>query len=203
MKKIIFLMFVFAGVLFAKTEVVELTGEYAKELANPFKEVFNENKENDITVVSLDKDVELKVESNLTQDIYTRNAHPEKIVLKNKSVEKVSKLFYSEDYNVVKDSKGVVEVNVLGGTVDLEYMERDFNMHAHLTTVNIELKVEIKRDGKSAIKTIKMDEKLGRDGANYNLSLTVNDVKKLKNESLEDKIKKIIETEIFVVLKEI
>jgi hypothetical protein len=173
MKKISLAFLLSATLLFA-SNTIELTAEYAKDLGNPFR-VLLEKKDKDISIYSEKKDVILPVESNLDNNsIYSMNLqHPKTFVLKNKSVENVVKQFYAEEFNVIKgDSKSNVIVNVLSGKVMLDYMDVEQNQRmTHLTKVEVELVIEVIKNGVRTEKKVLMDDKLGIEGDNYNWTI--------------------------------
>jgi hypothetical protein len=204
MKKIS-LAFLLSSTLLFASNTIELTAEYAKDLGNPFR-VLLEKKDKDISIYSEKKDVILPVESNLDNNsIYSMNLqHPNTFVLKNESVENVVKQFYAEEFNVIKgDSKSKVIVNVLSGKVMLDYMNVEQNQQmTHLTKVEVELVVEIIKNGVKTVKTILMDNKLGIEGKNYSLSLTSDDFKNIEIKNLIVYVNNIIEVEIYKIIKE-
>jgi hypothetical protein len=189
MKKISLAFLLSATLLFA-SNTIELTAEYAKDLGNPFR-VLLEN-----------KDVILPVESNLDNNsIYSMNLqHPKTFVLKNESVENVVKQFYAEEFNVVQgDSKSNVIVNVLSGKVMLDYMDVEQNQRmTHLTKVEVELFVEVIKNGVKSTKTVLMDDKLGIEKTEYKWTLRTN-IFNLEIKNISDYIKEIIENEIYTI----
>ena len=204
MKKISLAFLLSATLLFA-SNTIELTAEYAKDLGNPFR-VLLEKKDKDISIYSEKKDVILPVESNLDNNsMYSMNLqHPKTFVLKNKSVENVVKQFYAEEFNVIKgDSKSNVIVNVLSGKVMLDYMDVEQNQRmTHLTKVEVELVVEVIKNGVRTEKKVLMDDKLGVNGNNYDLTLTIDDILNIKISSMKKNIHNIIEYELYIATKD-
>lgn len=204
MKKISLAFLLSATLLFA-SNTIELTAEYAKDLGNPFR-VLLEKKDKDISIYSENKDVILPVESNLDNNsIYSMNLqHPKTFVLKNESVENVVKQFYAEEFNVIKgDSKSNVIVNVLSGKVMLDYMDVEQNQQmTHLTKVEVELVVEVIKNGVRTEKKVLMDDKLGVNGNNYDLTLTIDDILNIKISSMKKNIHNIIEYELYIATKD-
>jgi hypothetical protein len=200
MKKISLAFLLSATLLFA-SNTIELTAEYAKDLGNPFR-VLLEKKDKDISIYSENKDVILPVESNLDNNsIYSMNLqHPKTFVLKNESVENVVKQFYAEEFNVVQgDSKSNVIVNVLSGKVMLDYMDVEQNQRmTHLTKVEVELFVEVIKNGVKSTKTVLMDDKLGIEKTEYKWTLRTN-IFNLEIKNISDYIKEIIENEIYTI----
>jgi hypothetical protein len=200
MKKISLAFLLSATLLFA-SNTIELTAEYAKDLGNPFR-VLLEKKDKDISIYSEKKDVILPVESNLDNNsIYSMNLqHPKTFVLKNESVENVVKQFYAEEFNVVQgDSKSNVIVNVLSGKVMLDYMDVEQNQRmTHLTKVEVELFVEVIKNGVKSTKTVLMDDKLGIEKTEYKWTLRTN-IFNLEIKNISDYIKEIIENEIYTI----
>lgn len=200
MKKISLSFLLSATLLFA-SNTIELTAEYAKDLGNPFR-VLLEKKDKDISIYSENKDVILPVESNLDNNsMYNMNLqHPKTFVLKNKSVENVVKQFYAEEFNVIKgDSKSNVIINVLSGKVMLDYMNVEQNqLTTHLTKVEVELVIEVIKNGVKSIKTVLMDDKLGIEKTEYKWTLRTN-IFNLEIKNISDYIKEIIENEIYTI----
>jgi hypothetical protein len=204
MKKISLAFLLSATLLFA-SNTIELTAEYAKDLGNPFR-VLLEKKDKDISIYSEKKDVILPVESNLDNNsIYSMNLqHPKTFVLKNESVENVVKQFYAEEFNVIKgDSKSNVIVNVLSGKIMLDYMDVEQNQRmTHLTKVEVELVVEVIKNGVRTEKKVLMDDKLGMEDVNYKWTITVDDIKRISIQSLDSIINNIIEFSIYDKIKD-
>lgn len=200
MKKISLSFLLSATLLFA-SNTIELTAEYAKDLGNPFR-VLLEKKDKDISIYSENKDVILPVESNLDNNsMYNMNLqHPKTFVLKNKSVENVVKQFYAEEFNVIKgDSKSNVIINVLSGKVMLDYMNVEQNqLTTHLTKVEVELVIEVIKNGIKSTKTVLMDDKLGIEKTEYKWTLRTN-IFNLEIKNISDYIKEIIENEIYTI----
>ena len=93
MKKIFLAFFLLSSIVFA-ANTIELTGEYAKDLGNPFR-VLLEKKDKNISIFSQNNDVVLKVESDLDKDstFLNRLDHPSSYILKNETIKKI-KLHY-------------------------------------------------------------------------------------------------------------
>jgi hypothetical protein len=202
MKKISFAFLLTTSLLFASNNVIELSGKYSENLGNPFRALL-EKKDKEISIFSQNKEVVLKVESNLDNDsIYNmRLEHPKTFILKNKSVENIVEDYYAEEYKVLH-KKGGVEVNVLSGKVILDYMNMENNQQIHnLKKVEVELNVEINKNGVKTTKTILMDNKLGITSKNFKWSIVSSDFKNLDLKNLSESIQSIIETEIYTVIK--
>jgi hypothetical protein len=204
MKKIFLAFFLLSSIVFA-ANTIELTGEYAKDLGNPFR-VLLEKKDKNISIFSQNNDVVLKVESDLDKDstFLNRLDHPSSYILKNETIENVVKHFYGEEYNVVLgNEQSDVIVNILSGKIMLTYKDIDENQIANLLTkVEVELVVEIIKNGVKTVKTILMDNKLGIEGKNYRLSITSDDFKNIEIKYLNVHVNNIIEVEIYKVLKD-
>lgn len=85
----------------------------------------------------------------------------------------------------------------------LTYKDIDENQIANLLTkVEVELVVEIIKNGVKTVKTILMDNKLGIEGKNYRLSITSDDFKNIEIKYLNVHVNNIIEVEIYKVLKD-
>ena len=199
MKNIILASLVLATAVFARTETIELTGEYSEQLGNPFKKVLNINKTNNISIYSENKDVVLKVESNLSKDIFLIAKHQEKVVLKNKEVENIVEDFYIEEFNVShsKSKKDAVVIDVISGVVSLSYFNNEYTNQIPLLS-GIEVTLIASIDGVK--KEIKMDHTLGKAGEDYDL--VISSKIEIDLSSLNERLQEIIETEIYVLVKE-
>lgn len=202
MKKVVLASLLLATVVFARTETMELTGEYAQYLGNPFKDALGIEKKGAINIFSDEKDVILKVESNFRDgDFLTKNPHPEAIILKNKSIQNVVKNYYAEDYTVNYSKENAVIVNVVSGVVELTYSS-DFNQNSmrHLMGIEVKLVLSISRNGQIVEKEVVMDHKLNKK-IGYKGFLTSDDFDFDSLTPLYSSV--IIENQIFNALKEI
>lgn len=200
MKKIISAFFVFSSIVFAST--IELTGKYSQELGNPFRALL-EKKNETVKIYSKDNNVELEVESNLDNNsIYNIHLqHPKKYILKNKTIENVVEDYYSEEYKVLYE-KGDIELNVLSGKVFITYIEEENNQINNLINkVEVELDIEIINKGKKTLKTVKLDNNLGKKGKNYSGAIVLSDFKNITIKTLSSIVTSIIEVSIFNSLK--
>ena len=200
MKKIVLMVMLMISSMFGNELV--LSGEYAKDLGNPFR-VLLEKKDKNISIYSIDKDVVLKVESNLDNDSVFRThlQHPKTFVLKNKSVENIVKQYYGEEYNVILgNSSANVIVNVLSGKVILDYMDVE-NQHNILKKVEVELTAEIVENGVKRTETVLMDDKLGKKGKDYSWTITTEDITKISLNTIDEIIKNIIEISLYTKVK--
>jgi len=198
MKNIILASLVLATAVFARTETIELTGEYSEQLGNPFKKVLNINKSKNINIYSENKDVVLKVESNLSSDMFSsiQNPHSEKIVIKNKDIENITEDFYIEEFNVYRSKSNAVVVDILSGVVSLTYFnEIDKNQVHHLNRIEVALVVLVN----GIKKEIKMDHTLNKRGEDYDWVISSDMTLDLS--SLSDKVQEIIETELYILLQ--
>ena len=196
MKRIILASLLLASAVFAKTETMELTGVYSEQMGNPFKKVLNINKTKNINIYSENKDVVLKVESNLTRDITHMIPHPEKIIVKNKSAENILEDFYIEDFNVVHSSNNAVTLNIISGDVSLNYSFADERVGAHhLMGIEVNLLVSIN----GIEKKITMDETLGKKGQDYDLIISKSIT--IDTANLKEKVHEIIETSLYILIK--
>ena len=197
MKKAILASLLLAAAVFARTETMELTGVYSEQMGNPFKKVLNINKTKSINIYSEDKDVVLKVESNLDRGFTSSNDHPSEFVFKNKTVENVLEDFYSEDFIVAHALEDAKIVNVISGDVSLTYSnaEERSGVH-HLSGIEITLLVSVN----GVEKKITMDQTLGKKGENYDWVLST-DIK-FNVSSLKEKVQEIIETQLYVAIQE-
>ena len=104
---------------------------------------------------------------------------------------------------VLGNEQSDVIVNILSGKIMLTYKDIDENQIANLLTkVEVELVVEIIKNGVKTVKTILMDNKLGIEGKNYRLSITSDDFKNIEIKYLNVHVNNIIEVEIYKVLKD-
>lgn len=202
MKRIILTSLLLAATVFARTETMELTGEHAQYLGNPFKNALGIEKKGSINIFSDEKDIVLKVESNLTDgNFLTKNLHPEAIVFKNKSIENVVKNFYAEDYIVNYSKENAVIVNVVSGVVELNYSnDTNQNNMRHLMGIEVKLVLSISRNGQVLKKEVVMDHKLNK-AVGYKGFLTSDDFDFDSLTPLYSAV--IIENQIFNSLKEI
>lgn len=196
MKNIILASLVLATAVFARTETIELTGEYSEQLGNPFKKVLNINKTKNINIYSEDKDVVLKVEDNLNRDMFLSIQHPEKIVLKNKSIENITEDFYIEDFNVYHSKENAIVVDLISGIVSLTYFNEDDKNQIHqLSRIEVTLIASVN----GVKKEIKMDHTLNKKGEDYDWVISSDMAIDLS--SLADRVQEIIETELYVLLQ--
>lgn len=200
MKIVLFTLF--ASMSLFATTAIELSGKYSQELGNPFR-VLLEKKEKSINIFSEDKKVKLEVESNLDNNsIYNIHLkHNKSYLLDNKSIENVLKNYYGEEYNII-NKKGNIEVNVLSGKVFLTYSDDGNSQISHINAVEVELNIELVKNGLKTLKTIKLDNSLGKEGSNYSLSLTSEDFKNIKLTILDELIENIIDIMIFKAVKD-
>ena len=203
MKKIfISLICIFSSIVFA-SNTIKLTGEYSQELGNPFRALL-EKKSESISIYSEDKEIELKVESNLDNNsIYNMHLqHPKKYILKNKTVENIMRSYYAEEYNVIH-KRGNIEVNILSGKIIIDYFDEEQNqqMH-HIRNVQVDLTIEVLNNNNKKIKNISMDNTLDKTGKNYSLSITSDDIKDINSITLLSNITNIIEFEVYKTLKD-
>lgn len=201
MKKICFTILLSSSIAFA-SNVIELTGEFTKNLGNPFRVIF-EKKEKDISIFSTKKDIKLEVDSNIDNDsIYNLNIHyPKEYILKNKSVENISQNFFNEEYNV-NHKNGEFELDVKSGEVYISFFKDNIQQVNNIQSIDVKLNLEIKKNGKSILKTVELDNKLGIEGTNYSWSITSDDLKNLKLIYLDSVIKNIIEVALYTVIKD-
>ncbi|MCD4667670.1 MAG: hypothetical protein K8R44_03630 [Sulfurimonas sp.] len=204
MKKIIIHMCLIASIF---ADNISLTGEYADLNGNPFKKVLNIKKDYSMNVFSENSKITFKVTSNLNKDSYILipiQEHEKEYILNNKSVENISASFYTEDYKVNKTNQGdFIEVNILSGKINLEYLLAEESEITYLEKVTINMNLEIiKHINNKATKTtrsITMDNTLGKTGDNYDWAITTD--KDYSSIDLMNSIHEILETEIYSVLK--
>jgi hypothetical protein len=180
---------------------IKLTGEFSELYGNPFMKIIKENKTNTVNICSQSGTIKLPVESNLDNtNFMSQIKHKNSYIIDNKTVENVLEDYFSEDNNI-KKSCGEYEVNIKSGKIILTYTDFENNQLEILQKVEVSLQVELinNKTGFKKVENITMDNTLGRKGDNYNWSITT-DIN-LKIEQLEKTIQKIIETEIYTVIK--
>ena len=180
---------------------IKLTGEFSELYGNPFMKIIKENKTNTVNICSQSETIKLPVESNLDNtNFMSQIKHKNSYIIDNKTVENVLEDYFSEDNNI-KKSCGEYEVNIKSGKIILTYTDFENNQLEILQKVDVSLQVELinNKTGFKKVENITMDNTLGRKGDNYNWSITT-DIN-LKIEQLEKIIQKIIETEIYTVIK--
>ena len=180
---------------------IKLTGEFSELYGNPFMKIIKENKTNTVNICSQSETIKLPVESNLDNtNFMSQIKHKNSYIIDNKTVENVLEDYFSEDNNI-KKSCGEYEVNIKSGKIILTYTDFENNQLEILQKVEVLLQVELinNKTGLKKVENITMDNTLGRKGDNYNWSITT-DIN-LKIEQLEKTIQKIIETEIYTVIK--
>lgn len=180
---------------------IKLTGEFSELYGNPFMKIIKENKTNTVNICSKSETIKLPVESNLDNtNFMSQIKHKNSYIIENKTVENVLEDYFSEDNNI-KKSCGEYEVNIKSGKIILTYTDFENNQLEILQKVEVLLQVELinNKTGFKKVENITMDNTLGRKGDNYNWSITT-DIN-LKIEQLEKTIQKIIETEIYTVIK--
>ena len=180
---------------------IKLTGEFSELYGNPFMKIIKENKTNTVNICSKSETIKLSVESNLDNtNFMSQIKHKNGYIIDNKTVENVLEDYFSEDNNI-KKSCSEYEVNIKSGKIILTYTNFENNQLEILQKVEVLLQVELinSKTGFKKVENITMDNTLGRKGDNYNWSITT-DIN-LKIEQLEKTIQKIIETEIYTVIK--
>lgn len=206
MKKTILLYLCLIISVYASTETIKLSGEYSKELGNPFKKLLNKEKAETINIYSKDVDIILNVRSNLnTNNFYNKALHPDKIIIKNKTVENILIDYFSEEFQPKRDNTmDFVELNILSGTVNFSYSFTGNNSnrvnHIRESTVSLNVEIITHKNGKVTIQneTIKMDSKLGIEGDDYDWTITTSGNFNVKN--INRIVQNIVEYQIYVTL---
>ena len=179
---------------FLFAENISLTGETLSQLGNPYKIIFGE-KNKTIKVFSDKKEIKLKVNSNY-------NGSKEEFVLNNESIIFVMKQFYGEEYKVIVDNKSDVYLNILSGEVNLDYTDLENNIQT-LREIVVSLNVEIIINGNKINKKITLDNTLGdKNNSDYQGFITNEDIMNLKITSVKENVIKIIERELFNIMRE-
>lgn len=201
MKKILFSTMLLSSAIFAND--IKLTGEFSELYGNPFMKILTDNKTNTVSICSNASSIKLPVESNLDNhaNFMTHLQHKSSYTIDNKSVENVLEDYFSED-NKISKSCNEYEVNIKSGKIDLTYTDFENNQVEILQKVEVTLDIELinHKTGFKKLEKISMDNTLGRKGANYNWSITTD--LNIKVQQLEKTIQKIVETEIYTVVKE-
>lgn len=175
-------------------ENISLTGETLSQLGNPYKIIFGE-KNKKIKVYSDKKEIKLKVNSNF-------NGQKEEFVLENESVISVMKQFYGEEYKVIVDNKSDISLNILSGEVSLDYTDLDNNIQT-LREIVVSLNIEMNINGNKINKKITLDNTLGdKNNSDYQGFITNEDIMNLKIMSVKENVIRIIERELFNIMKE-
>lgn len=192
-------IFLFSFSIVLASNSLELTGEYSKQFGNPYR-VLLEKKDKKINVFSEDKDIVLKVESNLDKfNFQTKVQHPQEFILKNKTLERVLYNFYAEEFNVYYEKSNSIKANVLSGKIELNYNNVEHQSIPHLNSVAVEVVVEIEKNGQKEVKTIKMDNRLGKNGSNYDWTIRLS--LDFSTKQLDSIIKEIIENEVYTIIQ--
>ncbi len=196
MKKIILLMLTIIS--FATANTIVLTGEYLKEIKNPFNFL---EKNNEVTIHPLKKEYILNVTNNLSKkEIYeydlSKKNIPSEYKMNNSSLEKITDVFLKDNKRI---SAGNVSIELEDGNISLEYIENEeHEFHIILNNIVVSLRIKLIIDRKEIYLNIEMDKKLGNTIKDIKNTITFNDLKSTK---LED-INKIMEYAIFKALKE-
>ncbi|MDX9901840.1 MAG: hypothetical protein RBT22_10170 [Aliarcobacter sp.] len=179
-------------------ENLNLTGEYAKEITNPFSFLEKKNK---VYIVNNEKDYILPVVDNLKKtnwDITNIRKYIDikEFIISNESVNRIVEIFL-KDKNI---NAKKIEINIIEGIIDLEYSDFDErNTIEVLKNIKLFLTVQLIIDGKESIEKIEMDKKLANNNVDLKGVLTTEDFKLF---SIKD-INRIMEYSIFKVLQKI
>lgn len=179
-------------------ENLNLTGEYAKEITNPFSFLEKKNK---VYIVNNEKDYILPVVDNLKKtnwDITNIRKYIDikEFIISNESVNRIVEIFL-KDKNI---NAKKIEINIIEGMIDLEYSDFDErNTIEVLKNIKLFLTVQLIIDGKESIEKIEMDKKLANSNVDLKGVLTTEDFKLF---SIKD-INRIMEYSIFKVLQKI
>lgn len=199
MKKILIATLFVASSLFASQATVELTGEFSEKLGNPFKRVL-EKKEKTVSIYSENKEVVLKVDSNLSSSMFNQvqGKHVDEIIVNNKTIENVLEDFYSEEYMVQRgDANSDYVVNIVSGSVYITYNEtEDTNTVNHINNIVVNLVVMVN----GVEKKVTLDKNLFNDGVNYSWAIVINDLN-IDFKNYIEKTQMIIENIIYDSLK--
>ncbi len=201
-KKLLLTLSLFVNLSFGNSETISLTGDFAKnDLGNPFRALL-EKKDKSISIFSENKDVSLKVETDLRGSSkfsgFSKD-YPTTLILNNSSVQNVLKVYYSEEYKVEVKEKADVIVNVLGGKIELEhFFDDDQNIRPILKKIVVNLNVEIIKNGITTTQNITLDDKLGKEDTSYKWTMR-EDTFKRNPLSLSKNVPQIIENQIYIL----
>ncbi len=201
-KKLLLTLSLFVNLSFGNSETISLTGDFAKnDLGNPFRALL-EKKDKSISIFSENKDVSLKVETDLRGSSkfsgFSKD-YPTTLILNNSSVQNVLKVYYSEEYKVEVKEKADVIVNVLGGKIELEhFFDDDKNIRPILKKIIVNLNVEIIKNGIKTTQNITLDDKLGKEDTSYKWTMR-EDTFKRNPLSLFKNVPEIIENQIYIL----
>ncbi|MCT7544431.1 MULTISPECIES: hypothetical protein [Aliarcobacter] len=201
-KKLLLTLSLFVNLSFGNSETISLTGDFAKnDLGNPFRALL-EKKDKSISIFSENKDVSLKVETDLRGSSkfsgFSKD-YPTTLILNNSSVQNVLKVYYSEEYKVEVKEKADVIVNVLGGKIELEhFFDDDKNIRPILKKIIVNLNVEIIKNGIKTTQNITLDDKLGKEDTSYKWTMR-EDTFKRNPLSLSKNVPQIIENQIYIL----
>lgn len=201
-KKLLLILSLFVNLSFGNSETISLTGDFAKnDLGNPFRALL-EKKDKSISIFSENKDVSLKVETDLRGSSkfsgFSKD-YPTTLILNNSSVQNVLKVYYSEEYKVEVKEKADVIVNVLGGKIELEhFFDDDKNIRPILKKIIVNLNVEIIKNGIKTTQNITLDDKLGKEDTSYKWTMR-EDTFKRNPLSLSKNVPQIIENQIYIL----
>lgn len=200
--KLLLTLSLFVSLSFGNIETISLTGDFAKnDLGNPFRALL-EKKDKSISIFSENKDVSLKVETDLRGSSkfsgFSKD-YPTTLILNNSSVQNVLKVYYSEEYKVEVKEKADVIVNVLGGKIELEhFFDDDKNIRPILKKIIVNLNVEIIKNGIKTTQNITLDDKLGKEDTSYKWTMR-EDTFKRNPLSLFKNVPEIIENQIYIL----
>lgn len=200
--KLLLILSLFVSLSFGNIETISLTGDFAKnDLSNPFRALL-EKKDKSISIFSENKDVSLKVETDLRGSSkfsgFSKD-YPTTLILNNSSVQNVLKVYYSEEYKVEVKEKADVIVNVLGGKIELEhFFDDDKNIRPILKKIIVNLNVEIIKNGIKTTQNITLDDKLGKEDTSYKWTMR-EDTFKRNPLSLSKNVPQIIENQIYIL----
>lgn len=201
-KKLLLTLSLLVSLSFGNIETISLTGDFAKnDLGNPFRALL-EKKDKSISIFSENKDVSLKVETDLRGSSkfsgFSKD-YPTTLILNNSSVQNVLKVYYSEEYKVEVKEKADVIVNVLGGKIELEhFFDDDKNIRPILKKIIVNLNVEIIKNGIKTTQNITLDDKLGKEDTSYKWTMR-EDTFKRNPLSLSKNVPQIIENQIYIL----
>lgn len=200
--KLLLTLSLFVSLSFGNSENISLTGDFAKnDLGNPFRALL-EKKDKLISIFSENKDVSLKVETDLqgsSKFAGFSKDYPITLILKNSSILNVLKVYYSEEYKVEVKEKADVVVNVLGGKVVLEhFFDDETSIRPMLKKITVNLEVEVIKNGIRTVENIVMDNKLGIEDTSYKWTIRTDNFK-INPLSISKNVPQIIENEIYTL----
>lgn len=191
-KKSVFITCFFSSLLYCQD--IPLSGDSIQRYTNPYRVIF-EDKNKPLHIFSEDKLVSFSVSSNSSNNLLNSS-----FSLHNKDLENVLKSIFESEYNIIPNSKGGLELNIIKASVFLDYADSNDLL---VKNVSVDITFSITKNGSTFTKQIVLDKSLGEDNRSYKGFITNEDFQNLSSNSTVDLISKILEKEIFNVVKDV